>query len=143
MSPRRPRPWRSASATAGFPAADVELLGPNDRKKNVVVRLHGTGSAKPVPLIGHLDVVEARREDWSSDPFQLIEKDGYFYGRGSSDMKDGDAIMVTALLRHEAGRIPPERDIILALTADEEGGCCNGAIGCSRTGAISSTPSSS
>ena len=72
---------------AGFPAADVSVLGPNDRKKNLVVRLRGTGEHRPVLLIGHLDVVEARREDWSTDPFKLIEKDGYFYGRGTLDMK--------------------------------------------------------
>jgi acetylornithine deacetylase/succinyl-diaminopimelate desuccinylase-like protein len=79
-----------------------------------------------VLLIGHLDVVEARREDWSTDPFELIEKDGYFYGRGTSDMKDGDAIMVTTLLRMRQEGYRPSRDIILALTADEESGCCNG-----------------
>jgi len=111
---------------AGFPAADVVVLGPNDKKKNLVVRLRGSGKHKPVLLIGHLDVVEARREDWSTDPFKLIEKDGYFYGRGSSDMKDGDAIMVAALLRMKQEGFKPDRDIILALTADEEGGCCNG-----------------
>src|SRR5271157_4717575 len=79
---------------AGFPESDIQVLGPssssNDRKKNVVVRLHGSGKHKPVLLIGHLDVVEARREDWTTDPFQFIEKDGYYYGRGTSDMKDGD-----------------------------------------------------
>jgi acetylornithine deacetylase/succinyl-diaminopimelate desuccinylase-like protein len=110
----------------GFAAADVVVAGPAERKKNVVVRLHGTGKHRPVLLIGHLDVVEARREDWSTDPFTLIEKDGYFYGRGSSDMKDGDAIMATALLRLRREGYRPSRDIILALTADEEGGCCNG-----------------
>ena len=77
-------------------------------------------------LIGHLDVVEARREDWSTDPFELIEKDGYFYGRGVLDMKSGDAIMAAALLRMKQEGYRPSRDIILALTADEEGGCCNG-----------------
>jgi len=111
---------------AGFPAADVVVVGRNDRKKNLVVRLHGTGSHKPVLLIGHLDVVEARREDWSTDPFRLIEKDGYFYGRGTLDMKSGDAIMATTLLRMKAAGFRPTRDIILALTADEEGGCCDG-----------------
>jgi len=111
---------------AGFPDTDIAVLGPNERKKNLVVRLHGTGRKKPVLLIGHLDVVEARREDWTVDPFKLIEKDGYFYGRGSSDMKDGDAIMATALLRMKQEGYRPDRDIILALTADEEGGCCNG-----------------
>jgi len=110
----------------GFPAADIVVAGPNDRKKNVVVRLRGTGRHKPVLLIGHLDVVEARREDWTIDPFQLVEKDGFFYGRGTSDMKGDDAIMVTTLLRVKQEGFKPDRDIILALTADEEGGCCNG-----------------
>jgi len=91
-----------------------------------VVRLHGTGRHKPVLLIGHLDVVEAHREDWSTDPFTLIEKDGFFYGRGALDMKDGDAIMAATLLRMKQEGYRPSRDIILALTADEEGGCCNG-----------------
>jgi acetylornithine deacetylase/succinyl-diaminopimelate desuccinylase-like protein len=111
---------------AGFAPADVFVGGASDRKKNVVVRLHGTGRHKPVLLIGHLDVVEARREDWSTDPFKLIEKDGYFYGRGTLDMKDGDAVMVSALLRMKREGFRPSRDIIVALTADEEGGCCNG-----------------
>ena len=110
----------------GFPAEDVVVLGPTDKKKNVVVRLHGSGKYKPVLLIGHLDVVEARREDWTTDPYKLMEKDGYFYGRGSSDMKDDDAMMATTLLRMKQEGYRPDRDIILALTADEEGGCCNG-----------------
>src|ERR1039457_7651405 len=71
---------------AGFAPADVKVLGPNDRKGNLVVRLHGTGPGKPILIIGHLDVVEARREDWTTDPFQFVEKDGYFYGRGTQDM---------------------------------------------------------
>jgi acetylornithine deacetylase/succinyl-diaminopimelate desuccinylase-like protein len=112
--------------SAGFAAADVAVLGPNERKKNLVVRLRGSGRHKPVLLIGHLDVVEARREDWSTDPFQLVEKDGFFYGRGTLDMKSGDAIMATTLLRMKREGFRPTRDIILALTADEEGGCCNG-----------------
>ena len=111
---------------AGFPASDIQVLGPNDRKKNMVARLHGSGQKKPVLLIGHLDVVEARREDWTSDPFQFIEKGGYFYGRGTQDMKDGDAILMTTLIRMEKEGYKPERDIILALTADEEGGRSNG-----------------
>jgi acetylornithine deacetylase/succinyl-diaminopimelate desuccinylase-like protein len=111
---------------AGFAAGDVVVAGPQERKKNLVVRLHGTGRHKPVLLIGHLDVVEARREDWSTDPFKLIEKDGYFYGRGALDMKSGDAIMAATLLRLKQQGYRPSRDIILALTADEEGGCCNG-----------------
>jgi len=111
---------------AGFPDSDIQVLGPNDRKKNVVVRLHGSGKHKPVLLIGHLDVVEARREDWTTDPFQFIEKDGYFYGRGTTDMKDGDAIMSATLIRLKKEGYVPNRDIILAMTADEEGGTSNG-----------------
>jgi acetylornithine deacetylase/succinyl-diaminopimelate desuccinylase-like protein len=111
---------------AGFPESDIHVLGPNDRKKNLVVRLHGSGKHKPVLLIGHLDVVEARREDWSTDPFKFVEQEGYFYGRGSSDIKDGDAIMSATLMRMKKEGYVPTRDIILALTADEEGGTSNG-----------------
>jgi len=111
---------------AGYAGADVVVAGPNDRKKNLVVRLHGTGRHRPVLLMGHLDVVEARREDWSTDPFELIEKDGYFYGRGTLDMKGPDAIAAATLIRLKQQGFRPARDVILALTADEEGGCCNG-----------------
>jgi acetylornithine deacetylase/succinyl-diaminopimelate desuccinylase-like protein len=111
---------------AGFPAQDLYLGGPNDRKKNLVVRLHGSGKNKPVLLIGHLDVVEARREDWTTDPFQFVEKDGFYYGRGTQDMKGGDAVMVMTLIRMKKEGFQPDRDIILALTADEEGGKSNG-----------------
>ena len=111
---------------AGFSAADIQVIGPNDRKKNLVARLHGTGRKKPVLLIGHLDVVEAKRSDWTTDPFQFVEQDGYFYGRGTQDMKAADAILVTTLIRFKKENYKPERDIILALTADEEGGKSNG-----------------
>lgn len=111
---------------AGFPASDIQVLGPNDRKKNVVVRLHGSGKHKPVLLIGHLDVVEAKREDWTTNPFEFVEKDGFFYGRGTTDMKDGDAIMSATLIRMKKEGYVPSRDIILAMTADEEGGTSNG-----------------
>ena len=111
---------------AGFPAADVVVLGPNAHKGNMVARLHSTGAHKPVLLIGHLDVVEARREDWTTDPFHFVEKDGYYYGRGTQDMKDGDAIWVTTLIRFKREGYRPDRDLILALTADEEGGQSNG-----------------
>jgi acetylornithine deacetylase/succinyl-diaminopimelate desuccinylase-like protein len=111
---------------AGFPSSDVQVLGPNARRGNLVARLHGTGAHKPVLLICHLDVVEARREDWSMDPFQFMEKDGYFYGRGTEDVKDGDAILVTTFIRLKQENYKPDRDIILALTADEEGGSSNG-----------------
>ncbi|MGA3237878.1 MAG: M20/M25/M40 family metallo-hydrolase [Bryobacteraceae bacterium] len=111
---------------AGFPAADVQVLGPNDRKGNMVARLRGAGGKKPVLIIGHLDVVEARREDWTTDPFQFVEKDGYFYGRGTQDMKVDDAILVTTFIRFRREGYRPDRDLILALTADEEGGKSNG-----------------
>jgi len=110
----------------GMPAADIQVLGPNDRKGNMVARLRGSGAKKPVLLIGHLDVVEARREDWTTDPFQFVEKDGYFYGRGTQDMKESDAILVTTFIRFLRERYRPDRDLILALTADEEGGKSNG-----------------
>src|SRR5271157_4541140 len=111
---------------AGFPAADIQVLGPNDRKGNLVARLRGRGSKKPVLIIGHLDVVEARREDWTTNPFQFVEKDGYFYGRGTQDVKDNDAILVTTFIRFLREGYRPDRDLILALTADEEGGKSNG-----------------
>jgi acetylornithine deacetylase/succinyl-diaminopimelate desuccinylase-like protein len=111
---------------AGFPASDVVVLGPNTRKGNMVARLHGTGAHRPVLLIGHLDVVEARRSDWTTDPFQFVEKDGYYYGRGTQDMKSDDAIWVTEFIRLKREGFKPDRDLILALTADEEGGLSNG-----------------
>jgi acetylornithine deacetylase/succinyl-diaminopimelate desuccinylase-like protein len=114
---------------AGYPAADVQILTPMPRKGNLVVRLHGSGGAngpKPVLFIGHLDVVEAKRSDWSVDPFTLLEKDGYFYGRGTLDMKGDDTTLVTAFLRMKQNGFVPSRDLILALTSDEESGPSNG-----------------
>jgi acetylornithine deacetylase/succinyl-diaminopimelate desuccinylase-like protein len=112
---------------AGFPDSDVRVLGPNPRKGNLVARLHGTGAGRPVLLLAHLDVVEARRSDWSFDPFTFLERDGYFYGRGTSDDKAMAAIWVTNLIRMKQEGLKPNRDIIVALTADEEGGDFNGA----------------
>lgn len=111
---------------AGYAEKDVAVLGPNPRKGNVVARLHGTGKHKPLLLIAHLDVVEARREDWTTDPFEFVEKDGFFYGRGTSDVKEGDAILVANFIRWKGEGFVPDRDLILALTADEEGGSFNG-----------------
>jgi acetylornithine deacetylase/succinyl-diaminopimelate desuccinylase-like protein len=111
---------------AGFAEKDAIVAGPNDRKKNLVARLHGSGKRKPILFIGHLDVVEAKREDWTTDPFQFIEKDGFFYGRGTEDMKEGDAILVLNFIRLKKEGYVPDRDLILALTADEEGGDYNG-----------------
>ena len=111
---------------AGFADNDVIVAGPNEKKKNVVVRFHGSGKRKPILFIGHLDVVEARREDWTTDPFQFVEKDGFFYGRGTNDMKAGDALLLTTFIRLKKEAYVPDRDLILALTADEEGGNFNG-----------------
>src|SRR3984885_1900859 len=111
---------------AGFPKEDVLVLGPNDRKGNPVARIHGTGAAKPILFLGHLDVVEALRSDWTTDPFQFVEKDGYFYGRGTQDIKENDAALVTTFIALKKEGFKPDRDLVLALTADEEGGKSNG-----------------
>jgi acetylornithine deacetylase/succinyl-diaminopimelate desuccinylase-like protein len=107
---------------AGFPDADVFVGGAIPRKANVVARYHGTGARKPILLLAHIDVVEAKREDWSLDPFRLTEKDGYFYGRGSGDDKAQAAIWIANLIRYRREGFKPDRDILVALTADEEGG---------------------
>jgi acetylornithine deacetylase/succinyl-diaminopimelate desuccinylase-like protein len=111
---------------AGFSGDDVTVAGPNDRKKNLVARFRGTAKRKPILFIGHLDVVEALRADWTTDPFEFFEKDGYFYGRGTEDMKEGDAILIANFIRMKKEGYLPDRDIIVALTADEEGGNFNG-----------------
>jgi acetylornithine deacetylase/succinyl-diaminopimelate desuccinylase-like protein len=114
---------------AGFAPEDMHLLGPDPRKMNLVVRIKaaGTPNAKPVLFLCHMDVVQALRADWSTDPFEFVEKDGYYYGRGTQDMKDSDAAMVATFLRLHKQGYKPKRDLILALTADEEGGKFNGA----------------
>jgi acetylornithine deacetylase/succinyl-diaminopimelate desuccinylase-like protein len=111
---------------AGYPDGDVLVLVPGPRKGNVVARLRGKGQGRPILFIGHLDVVEARREDWSFDPFTLLEKDSYFYGRGTQDMKGEDSLLVANFIRLKREGYVPGRDLILALTADEEGGNYNG-----------------
>jgi acetylornithine deacetylase/succinyl-diaminopimelate desuccinylase-like protein len=105
---------------AGFPESDVQVFKPAPRKGNLVARLRGAGARKPILLLAHLDVVEARREDWSSDPFKLLEKDGYFYGRGSGDDKFMAATFVSNLIRYKQEGFKPDRDIIVALETDEE-----------------------
>jgi acetylornithine deacetylase/succinyl-diaminopimelate desuccinylase-like protein len=114
---------------AGFLPEDVHLLGPDARKMNLVVRLRAAvpTTEKPVLFLCHMDVVEALRSDWTTEPFQFIEKDGYFYGRGTQDMKNSDAAIVWAFLKLHREGYKPKRDLILALTADEEGGKFNGA----------------
>jgi acetylornithine deacetylase/succinyl-diaminopimelate desuccinylase-like protein len=114
---------------AGFAQEDVRLLGPDPRKQNLVVRIRAAGRAteKPVLFLCHIDVVEALRSDWHTDPFEFVEKDGFYYGRGTQDMKDSDAALVFTFLRLHREGYKPHRDLILALTADEEGGKFNGA----------------
>src|SRR5882762_5567498 len=109
--------------TAGFEDKDVTLFSVPDHPKEggLVAVLAGTSNtAKPMLLLGHLDVVEAKREDWTRDPFTLIEENGYFYGRGTSDMKAMDATWVDALMRFKQSGYRPKRTIKLALTCGEE-----------------------
>ncbi|HEU4401848.1 MAG TPA: M20/M25/M40 family metallo-hydrolase [Candidatus Polarisedimenticolia bacterium] len=114
---------------AGFPPGDVAVLAPADHpeKGNVVLRLRGRAHDRPVLYIAHLDVVQARREDWTFDPFRLTEKEGWLYGRGTIDMKGQDAAVLTSLIRMKQEGVVPARDVIAAFTADEEaGGDANG-----------------
>jgi acetylornithine deacetylase/succinyl-diaminopimelate desuccinylase-like protein len=115
---------------AGFSGTDAVIVGPTSNRMNLVVRYRGSGvgesAQKPILFIGHLDVVEARRDEWAMDPFKLTETDGYFYGRGTLDMKNSDAAFITSFLLLKKSGWVPKRDIILALTADEEGGGNNG-----------------
>src|SRR6266436_2175823 len=85
----------------GFPAADIFVGGAADHKHNVVFRYRGTGKRKPLLLLAHLDVVEAKPSDWTLDPFKLTEKDGFFYGRGTIDDKAQAAIWVANLIRYK------------------------------------------
>jgi acetylornithine deacetylase/succinyl-diaminopimelate desuccinylase-like protein len=124
---RAARALAARLTAAGFGAKDLQLVGPRPRKQNLVVRLRGAGHQEPVLFLAHLDVVEARREDWSVDPFRLTERDGWLYGRGTTDIKDEAADLVTNLIRLRRERFVPARDIIVALTDDEEGGDANGA----------------
>jgi acetylornithine deacetylase/succinyl-diaminopimelate desuccinylase-like protein len=105
---------------AGFSDADVQVFRPAPRKGNLVARLRGTGARKPILLLAHLDVVPANREDWSVDPFTFLEKDGYFYGRGTVDDKYMAAAFVANLIRCRQENYHPDRDIIVALETDEE-----------------------
>ena len=107
---------------AGFPEADIFVGGAVPRKANLVVRYRGTGARKPILLLAHIDVVEAKREDWTTDPFTFVEKDGFFYGRGTSDDKAQAAVWIANLIRYKREGFRPDRDLIVALTADEEGG---------------------
>jgi len=108
--------------SAGFAPEDIFVGGANPRKANLVVRYRGNGKLKPLLLLAHTDVVEAKREDWSVDPFQLLERDGYFYGRGTGDDKAQAAVWIANLIQYKKEGFKPDRDLIVALTADEEGG---------------------
>jgi acetylornithine deacetylase/succinyl-diaminopimelate desuccinylase-like protein len=107
---------------AGFPAEDIQVLGPETRHRNLVVRLRGSGSGRPILVISHLDVVEAKPEDWTVPPFKLTEKDGWLYGRGTQDIKGEAAAEAASFLQLKLEGIVPKRDFILALTTGEEGG---------------------
>jgi len=112
--------------SAGFPDSDIQVIGPDQQHKNLIFRYHGTGKQKPVLFICHLDVVEALRADWSVDPFTFLEKEGFFYGRGTTDIKNEDASLITNVIHLKNEGYVPDRDIIIALTADEEAGTANG-----------------
>ncbi len=112
---------------AGFPEEDVQVLGPAEKKGNLVARYRGRDTGrKPLLLLAHIDVVEADPADWTLPPFTFIEEDGYYYGRGTTDNKDEAAIHIANLIRMKEEGFQPDRDIIVALTADEEGGDYNG-----------------
>jgi acetylornithine deacetylase/succinyl-diaminopimelate desuccinylase-like protein len=113
---------------AGFTDADIFLGGAAENKGNIVARLKGSEKSKrrPLLLLAHLDVVEAPRVDWSTDPFKFEEIDGFYYARGSSDDKAMASIFVANMVRMKKENFTPDRDIIMALTADEEGGEHNG-----------------
>jgi acetylornithine deacetylase/succinyl-diaminopimelate desuccinylase-like protein len=108
--------------SAGYSEQDINVIGPRPRNRNLVARLRGTGARPPILFLAHLDVVEAHREDWSMEPFKLIEREGFFYGRGTSDIKDGAALLIASLIRLKESRFVPDRDLIVALTAGEESG---------------------
>ena len=105
---------------AGFPGADVQTFQTAPKRGNLVARLHGTGKRKPILLLAHIDVVEALRADWSTDPYKFVEQDGYYYGRGSGDDKFMATAFVANMIRWKKEGYRPDRDIILALTTDEE-----------------------
>src|SRR5215475_8175588 len=111
---------------AGLPEADIRVLGPNPRRGNLVARYRGTGQHKPLLLLAHLDVVEARSDDWSVDPFKFLERGGYFWGRGTTDDKAMAAVWIATFVRLRQEHYVPNRDLIVALTADEESGDSNG-----------------
>jgi acetylornithine deacetylase/succinyl-diaminopimelate desuccinylase-like protein len=107
---------------AGLPSQDVQVIVPPDgpKKGNLVARYRGTGAKRPIMLLGHLDVVEAKREDWQRDPFKLVEENGYFYARGAADDKAMVSVFTANLIRYRREGYRPERDLIEVATCDEE-----------------------
>jgi len=105
---------------AGFPPADVQVLGHHPRYQSLVARYRGTGAGRPILLMAHLDVVDARREDWSFAPYEFRELDGWYYGRGTADNKAGAAMLVANFIRLRREGFVPDRDLIIVLSADEE-----------------------
>jgi len=104
----------------GFADSEMQILVPDGapKKGNLVLRMKGNGSKKPILLLAHLDVVEAKRSDWERDPFKLVEEGGYFYARGSIDDKAMASIFVANMIRMKQAGFKPDRDIILARTSD-------------------------
>ena len=109
---------------AGFPAEDVTIVPlklPDDETAALVVRYRGDGSGgKPILLLAHMDVVTAKRQDWERDPFKLVEENGFFYGRGTYDVKHGVTELTTLFLRLKAEKYVPKRDLIIYFSGDEE-----------------------
>src|SRR3954462_4463548 len=115
------KPIQAGLAEAGIPASDMHIIETGPGINNLIVRYRGSGSgAKPILLMAHMDVVDARREDWSFDPFTFREQGGYYYGRGSSDDKAGVAMLVATFIRYKKEGFVPNRDLIIVLTGDEE-----------------------
>ena len=113
---------------AGIPAADIQILpydgNKGDKTANLIARWRaaGTPTAKPILLMAHMDVVEAKRSDWKEDPFEFLEKDGYFYGRGTSDNKAGVTSILASVLKLKQAGFKPKRDLIIFFSGDEEVG---------------------
>src|SRR5690606_7137651 len=119
------RPAVRAMATrlrnAGFPADDIDVVGTSDRIVNLVARYRSSNpTRRPLLMMAHIDVVEALREDWTVEPYELTEKDGWYYGRGTTDNKAGAAMLVANFIRLKREGYDPNRDLIIMLTGDEE-----------------------
>jgi len=119
---------RARLLAAGYPPNDIHVVGDDPKNRNLIVRLRGRATGKkPLLLAAHLDVVEAKRADWTADPFVLRTENGYFMGRGADDDKSGVAVLVTNLIRWKRERFTPDRDLIALFTADEESDATKGA----------------